>query len=397
MVENVRFFGIHEEGAIAQINSCASDEHAAYAVLAADGHQGYNCPIGGVIAYKNAVSPASVGFDIACGNKAVKLNVAYNDIKDNLNKIADEIFSNLSFGVGLNNSQKVDSPVFENEAWKNVDFLRHEQSLFALAREQLGTIGSGNHFVDVFTDKLEQIWIGVHFGSRGLGHKIATHFIKEAGGNPNSNPMDKPVVIDTETELGNQYIEAMNLAGAYAYAGRDWVCSRVAEIIGAEIVQEVHNHHNFAWKESHFGEEFWVVRKGSTPVFPGQQSFIGSSMGGNSVIVEGVDSDVSKDALYSTVHGAGRVMSRTQAAGKSKWVNGKKVRVSEGLVNMDQVRQRLTEQNIILRGAGADEAPEVYKNLEEVLGYHAGTIQVLHTLKPLIVCMAGDEYDPYKD
>src|SRR5690606_6222621 len=130
------------------------------------------------------------------------------------------------------------------------------------ARAQLGTVGSGNHYVDVFRDEDDNVWIGVHFGSRGLGHRTASHFMKRAG--DDLNIMDEaPHTLDTRTKDGQDYIAAMTLAGMYAYAGRDWVCARVAEIIGGDIVDEVHNHHNFAWFEEHHGEWYWVVRKGA--------------------------------------------------------------------------------------------------------------------------------------
>ena len=397
-IENIVIKGDHDEATIRQIQNCASAEEASHAALAADGHKGYNMPIGGVVAYKNHISPAGVGFDIACGNKAVRLNATYDDIKDDLTKIADEIFASLSFGVGRTNNERVDHDLFSDPAWREVDFLRKTQSLMPLARQQLGTIGSGNHYADIFRDEQDRIWVGVHFGSRGFGHKIATEFITLAGANPNGNMDDPPCLLDVNTPVGQDYIQAMNLAGRYAYAGRDWVCQKVASIIGAEIVEEIHNHHNFAWRESHFGDDLWVVRKGATPAAPGQKGFVGGSMGDQSVILEGVESEESARLLYSTVHGAGRVMSRTQAAGKKRKVDGKLVRVSEGLVNMDEVLARLTNQGILIRGAGADEAPEVYKRLPDVLAHHGNTIRVLHTLTPLIVCMAPEmEYDPYKD
>src|SRR5439155_9188484 len=112
------------------------------------------------------------------------------------------------------------------------------------------------------------------------------------------------------------YIEAMRLAGEYAYAGRDVVVDKVLQILGAGALHEVHNHHNYAWREEHFGRSFWVVRKGCTPAQPGQEGFVGASMGGESVILEGLEASQSREALYSTVHGAGRVMSRTEAAGR---------------------------------------------------------------------------------
>jgi tRNA-splicing ligase RtcB len=188
----------------------------------------------------------------------------------------------------------------------------------------------------------------------------------------------------------------MELAGRYAYAGRDWVCERVARILGARIVEEVHNHHNFAWKEKHGGRDLWVVRKGATPAFPGQRGFVGGSMGDISVILEGVDSDESKAALYSTVHGAGRVMSRTQAAGKRKW--GKQKGSSGGQITRAMMMDWVRKMGVELRGADTDESPHCYKRLPDVLEEHGNTIRIVHTLQPIGVAMAGpDVYDPYKD
>jgi tRNA-splicing ligase RtcB (3'-phosphate/5'-hydroxy nucleic acid ligase) len=212
-----------------------------------------------------------------------------------------------------------------------------------------------------------------------------------------------PILFDIDSEVGQAYIESMHLAGDYAYAGRDVVVDKVLEILGTKAVDEVHNHHNFSWYEEHFGKNYWVVRKGCTPAFPGQRGFIGATMGDISVIVEGVDSELSKTGLYSTVHGAGRVMSRRAAAGKKKWVKGRdgrkrEISVSPGLVDFEKVREDIRANGIELRGAGADEAPQCYKKLEKVLQYQGETIKVLHRLKPLGVAMAGEDVkDPYKD
>jgi tRNA-splicing ligase RtcB len=284
-------------------------------------------------------------------------------------------------------------------------------------------------------DEQDRVWVGVHFGSRGFGHKTASGFLALAQGLPfdaraREGEMDSPpVLFAADSELGQAYVEAMELAGRYAYAGRDVVVDKVLEILGAQPLYEVHNHHNFAWKEEHFGRTFWVVRKGCTPARPGQEGFVGGSMGDESVILEGVESGETASALYSTVHGAGRVMSRSQAAGRVRrrkaWMcsdrdcnrtfddggaiceahpNGrlKKVwteeQVRPGLVDWPAVQARLRARGIVLVGGGADEAPEVYKRLPDVLAAHGGTIRVKHTLRPLGVAMAGrDVHDPYKD
>jgi tRNA-splicing ligase RtcB len=197
-------------------------------------------------------------------------------------------------------------------------------------------------------------------------------------------------------------------------------------------VHEVHNHHNFAWREEHFGRTYWVIRKGCTPARPGQEGFVGGSMGDDSVILEGVASPDSEQALFSTVHGAGRVMSRSQAAGRVRRQTvyactvrdcdfavpareytgqtcqrhpGTKLRkwrreqvVTPGVVDWEAVQARLRRQGIVLVGGGADEAPEVYKRLPDVLAAHGGTVRVKHRLRPLGVAMAGrDVHDPYKD
>jgi tRNA-splicing ligase RtcB len=283
--------------------------------------------------------------------------------------------------------------------------------LYALAKEQLGTVGSGNHFIDLFEDEDGYLWIGVHFGSRGFGHKTATGFLAMAQGKEFTDKVSEgsmdapPVLVKAGSEIGMDYIAAMSLAGDYAYAGRDVVVNKVLEILGNPLVtKEVHNHHNFMWVEEHFGNHYFVVRKGCTPAFPGQEGFIGANMLDNSVIIEGVDSELSRKGLYSTVHGAGRVMSRTAAAGKAKWIKnettGKKVKtvIAPGLVDFDEVKKEMQNDNIILKGAGADEAPQCYKKLSHVLAAQGETIKIKHILSPIGVAMAGDEtVDPYKD
>jgi tRNA-splicing ligase RtcB len=176
----------------------------------------------------------------------------------------------------------------------------------------------------------------------------------------------------------------------------------VVDILGGRERELVHNHHNFAWKENHEGEELVVVRKGATPAFPGQKGFIGGSMADDAVIVQGSGSsdpavaETQRRALFSTVHGAGRVMSRTAAAGKRHRKTGRVL--SPGRVTPQMMEAWVKEKGVVLRGGGLDEAPQVYRRLPDVLAAQANTIEVLHTLRPLIVVMAGEgEFDPYKD
>ncbi len=406
MMDGVPVWGVPDESAVKQIKTCLAEKEAAAGALMGDHHLGYAMPIGGVVAYHGMVSPSGVGYDIACGNKAVRLDVKAEDVRKDIDKIMDMIFRGISFGVGRKNQERVDHELFDDETWDLVDDLHIRapkcRDLKQLARQQLGTVGSGNHYVDLFVDERDRVWCGVHFGSRGLGHKLATHFIKQGGGADGMHVA--PVVFEEGSHLGESYIRCMNLAGRYAYAGRDWVCDKVARLLKAPIVEEVHNHHNFAWKETHVIDgsehELWVVRKGATPAFPGQRGFVGGSMGDISVILEGVESEDSAAALHSTVHGAGRVMSRTRAAGKKRWDKkaGGFVRKSEGEISKEMMNQWVKRAGVTLRGAGTDESPHCYKRLPDVLEAHGSTVKIVHTLTPIGVAMAGeDEFDPYKD
>jgi len=387
-IHGIPVWGVPEEGAVSQIKTCART--ADRVALMADHHKGYAVPIGGVVAYRDAISPSGVGYDIACGNKAVRVDMPGERLRAGIARIMDHVSKCVSFGVGRRNNEPVDHQLFDDPAWRGTP----AAPLKEMARGQLGTVGSGNHYVDLFTDEQDRVWIGVHFGSRGLGHKIATWFLDRAGA---KDGMDvEPCVIPARSDLGQQYLQCMHLAGQYAYAGRDWVCQRVARILGAEIVEEVHNHHNFAWRETHQGEQLWVVRKGATPAFPGQKGFVGGSMGETSVILEGAENDAARHSLYSTVHGAGRVMGRNEAKGKTDRKTGNVLR--PGKVSPQMMREWVERAGVELRGAGLDESPHCYKRLHEVLAEHRDSIRILHTLTPVGVAMAGaNEFDPYKD
>lgn len=393
MYDNVSVFGNVDHRAIEQLQNCMKVGPAVAGAIMADGHVGYSMNVGGVVAYKDGISPSGVGYDIGCGNKAVMLDMHYGEIASDMNRVMDEVFSRISFGIGRKNNVDVDHDLFDADEWRDISMLA---PLKDMARKQLGTVGSGNHYVDIFYDERGRVWVGVHFGSRGLGHKIASHYIKEGGGT--DGMFVDPVVLDTNSDLGREYIAAMNLAGRYAYAGRDWVCEEVARILGGNIVDSVHNHHNFAWFENHEGEDLWVVRKGATPAFPDQRGFVGGTMGECSVILAGAESELSKHSLYSTVHGAGRVMSRNEAAGKTKWKNGVKTRVSEGKISQEMMNEWVGRAGVVLRGAGVDESPHCYKRLSEVLEAQGDTIRIVNVLTPVGVAMAGaDIFDPYKD
>lgn len=388
-------FGVHDDNTMRQFERCLKTGNVVGGVLCADGHYGYSQPVGGVIVYDGQISPSGVGYDIACGNKAVKTNLKHEDIKDDLPAIMDEVARRIVFGVGRDNVERVDHALFDDPDWavyREIGKQEHDR-LYALARKQLGTAGSGNHFVDILIEEeTGDVWLANHFGSRGFGHLTATGFLNLAHGRPflakapRGGMDDRPTLLDMDSELGDMYYQAMRLAGRYAYAGRDVVMEQLLSIVQAEAVFEVHNNHNYAWKETHGGREYIVVRKGATPAAPGQLSFIGGSMGDISVIIRGKDSAKSRKAFYSTVHGAGRIMSRRQALGK---FNRKTRKRTGGRVTPEEMHKAVREYGVELRGAGPDESPFVYRKLRDVLDAHAETIEVLHVLRPIGVCMDG--------
>jgi tRNA-splicing ligase RtcB len=434
-----RIFGEHDQKTIDQLTTCLESDQAIAGALCADGHFGYSMPIGGVVSYDNAVSPSGVGYDIACGNKAVQTDLMYATVFNDVPKILDEINARISFGMGRSNEQeKVDHELFDSPLWPEIE--RLSRGLKQKAQAQLGTVGGGNHYVDLLVDEEGILWVANHFGSRGFGHTIAKGFLNLAANrdfNDHARDREEPTVLPLNTELGASYWAMMGLAGEYAYAGRDYVMEQVLEILGAQPVVTVHNHHNFAWVEA---SEI-VVRKGATPLTR-ELAFIGGSMGDMSVIVRGAPpkdwagqplpppvADIG--AIGSAPHGAGRAMSRTKAAGKvrKRKLYGCSVRscsyvksasefkigdvcpehesalrkfwkdeqISEGLIDWPAVKKDLFERGIIVVGAAADEAPGAYKDLATVLAQHTN-IEIVQTLLPVGVVMAGaNVVDLYKD
>src|SRR3989442_15074258 len=208
----VRIFGEHDEHTKGQMGRCMQYGSVVGGVLCADGHLGYAQPVGGVIAYQEHISVSGVGFDIACGNMAVQLDLPKQAIADRVGALVNEIAANVSFGLGRSNAEKVEHELFDSPLWQEAPAIGHLKSM---ARDQLGTVGSGNHYVDLFEDEDGLVWIGVHFGSRGLGHKTATAFIKAAG---RKDGIDvPPTPLHQARALGRQHLPAMTLAPPYAH------------------------------------------------------------------------------------------------------------------------------------------------------------------------------------
>jgi tRNA-splicing ligase RtcB len=431
---DLTIFGEADDNTVKQMNNCLDVQQGSKGVLCADNHLGYAQPVGGVVAYRNRISVSGVGYDIGCGNKAVKTNILVAEFEPGgVATVMDEIERRIAFGIGPNPGEKApDHPVLDSI--READFAP-QRALLDRAANQLGTVGGGNHYVDLFEDEEGWLWVGVHFGSRGFGHTTANGFLHIANGRPfqtkgdaEAGLFDAPVTFRTDSQEGESYIAAMQLAGEYAYAGRDVVVDRVLDILGAEAVWGVHNHHNYAWLETHFGEKWFVTRKGATPAFPGQYGFVGSTMGEDSVILKGTEgliplskgSEWQQRSLFSTVHGAGRAMSRSRAAGKKKkrWTCSNRdcdwfqppnthkpedgkcpqcgnarltkqwIQFAEGEINWTYESGAVRCAGIELRGAGAEEAPGAYKRLPDVLEAMGNTIEVINYLRPIGVAMA---------
>jgi tRNA-splicing ligase RtcB len=426
----IRVYGYsYDSQAVAQITTVAAHGWVTEAALMADNHLGYSMPIGGVAAYREMVSPSGVGYDIGCGVMAVRTSLTFADVRADLARIADEVAARISFGIGRRNPNPVEHALFDSPTWAEIPELtevvpgrKGSWSLRSRAAQQLGTVGSGNHYVDLLVEPDGgSLWAACHFGSRGFGHGVATGFLNLAAGRefhagpiagesmhavPSLLPLTDAAARELGTpdvarsvEAGRRYEAAVELAGRYAYAGREHVMGEVLAILGAEALQTVHNHHNYVWTEDRGGERVQVVRKGATPAFPGQTGFIGGSMGDWAVVVEGVDSPLAERTLRSTVHGAGRVMSRSKAKGNRKGTR-------PGVITREMMRDRLDEfrtesgHPLEVRGGDVDESPFVYRNLAEVVRAHVETetIRVVHRMLPVVVCMAGtDVWDPFKD
>src|SRR5262245_58014817 len=243
-MSTIKTFGEVDARSLAQLERCMAAGDAEFGVLCADHHPGYSQPIGGGIAYEGYVSPSGVGYDIGCGNKAAETGLTRADLDalGGVDAVMGEITRRISFGMGVPAAERVDHPVLDRI--RNADFAP-QRKLAQLAASQLGTVGSGNHYVNVMEDERGRIWVGVHFGSRGFGHKTASGFLALAQGlsfdaKAHEGEMDSPpVLFPVDSELGESYIAAMEVAGDYAYAGRDVVVDKVLEILGAEAVHEV--------------------------------------------------------------------------------------------------------------------------------------------------------------
>jgi len=367
-----------EPEAVQQLVNACQLPVSVRAALMPDAHRGYGLPIGGVLATRNAVIPYAVGVDIACRVKLSVLDLPLAWLKDDLARLRSAIERETRFGVGAEFKSRRQHGVLDQD-W-NVSPVT--KKLRDKAWSQLGTSGSGNHFVEFGVFHVEHEELGVpageylaflsHSGSRGTGAEVAGHYSKRAKAlHPELPSQLRDLAwLDLDREDGQEYWAAMELMGQYAAANHACIHQHVAQNLGATVLLDLENHHNFAWKERHDGEELIVHRKGATPAGAGVLGIIPGSMATTTYVARGRGNP---DSLDSASHGAGRVMSRTQAKKTFRW---------------DDVGPVLERRGVTLMSAGLDEVPMVYKDIDQVMAAQADLVEPVATFEPRLVKMA---------
>jgi tRNA-splicing ligase RtcB len=367
-----------EPDSVRQLENACRLPVAVRGALMPDAHVGYGLPIGGVLATDNAVIPYAVGVDIACRMKMSVLDLPTDSLLRDPDGLIRSIERETRFGIGAAFKKKRRHDVMD-EDWSVTDVTRR---LKDKAWAQLGTSGSGNHFVEFGTLRIETADLGLdpglylallsHSGSRGAGATIASHYSKLARKRHPELPKELTHLawLDLDSDDGREYWSAMELMGLYAAANHACIHRHIPERLGAEVLLDFENHHNFAWREQHDGEDVIVHRKGATPAGEGVVGIIPGSMATSTYVVRGLGND---ESLRSAAHGAGRVMSRTQAKRTFRWPD---------------VQRLLDERGVTLLSAGLDEVPMVYKDIDAVMAAQSDLVAPIARFEPKIVKMA---------
>ncbi len=377
-----------DERSMAQLASIASLPFVHHHVAAMpDVHLGTGATIGSVIATHKAIIPAAVGVDIGCGMVAARLSITAKDLDEKaLNKVFDQITRDVPVGLAQHADDRVRvEAVRPFEAGLKALTDRHPQLLKALGKfskwtHQMGTLGSGNHFIEVCLDESDQVWVMLHSGSRGVGHAIADYFIQLARQDMERWMIQLPdrdlAYFPEGTEHFNDYVEAVQWAQEYAMANRQAMLELVLDALARHLpaftvtTEAVNCHHNYVTKEHHFGADVWVTRKGAIRAGEGELGIVPGSMGARSFIVRGKGN---ADSFCSSAHGAGRRMSRMAA------------------------QKHFTQADLQAQTAGVicrkdkgvlDEIPGAYKDIDQVMTNQRDLTDILHTLKQ-VVCVKG--------
>lgn len=369
-----------DQNAIKQMENAAQLPISLRGALMPDAHLGYGLPIGGVLAVQNAVIPYAVGVDIACRMKLSVLDMPPHVLRGEQKRLSNALENETRFGMGasFNRGERRDHPVMEADWGVTTVTARLRDKAWA----QLGTSGSGNHFVEfgiltVMQDGLslpqgEFLTLLSHSGSRGAGATVADFYSKLAMELHTELPKELCHLawLDLDSDTGREYWAAMQLMGQYAAANHACIHRHVAKSLGAKVLLDVENHHNFAWQEEHDRQTVIVHRKGATPAGEGILGIIPGSMGTPGFVVRGRGNEAS---LNSAAHGAGRRMSRKQAMKSFTW---------------SDVKKYLREREVTLLSAGLDEVPMAYKDIYEVMAAQSDLVETLARFDPKLVKMA---------
>ncbi len=350
--------------------------------LMPDAHSGYGMPIGGVAALEEALSPNMVGVDIGCGMLAVQTSLTDIDT-ETVKRIVDKIYERIPLGFD-HHEQPQENPIFlDLPRWEKTEVCRRE---LVSARRQIGTLGGGNHFMEIQRGSDGHIWFMIHSGSRNLGKKVAEHYNKKAVKLCTMFKQNEVVKQDLAflpigTREAADYILEMKLCLDFAFENRKALARTIQtifreEIASAEFIREINIHHNYAALEEHFGRKVWVHRKGATLAGADTIGIIPGSQGSSSYIVQGLGNETS---MRSCSHGAGRCMSRSKAIKELNLAHEQEILNRQGIVH------RMNEQALL------DEAPGAYKNIDEVMEAQKDLVKILIKLTPLGVVKALNE------
>lgn len=349
-----------------------------------DVHAGKGSTIGTVIATEKAIIPAAVGTDLGCGMNAVRLSLKASDLPENLVNIRHQLERDIPMGFGSNGDNKNINNISETfkpipPAVTDIIFKGYKEKAYKKAYSQLGTLGSGNHFIELCIDENQDVWIMLHSGSRGIGNMIGTYFIEKAKKRMEEYFITLPdgdlAYLPESTDDFNDYMEAVGWAQNYALENRKAMMTLVIAALRMHIKKEftitqeaINCHHNYVEKENHFGKNMWVTRKGAIRAREGDLGVIPGSMGQKSYIVRGKGN---LESYCSCSHGAGRKMSRNKA---------RKVFTVEDLKNQTVGVECLKNDSII------DEIPGAYKDIDVVMENQKDLVEVVHTLKQVLCC-----------
>ena len=367
-----------EDSAVQQMLNACRLPIAVRGALMPDAHLGYGLPVGGVLATRAAVIPYAVGVDIACRMKLSVFDEPTRTMRGQDDRLRKILERETLFGVGAEFRDRREHAVM-NSDWNTTPVTA---GLRNKAWGQLGTSGSGNHFVEFGEFEVNTAELGVppgtylallsHSGSRGAGATVAGHYSRLAmKEHPElEGELKRLAWLSLDTDAGREYWRAMELMGQYASANHACIHQAIRRALGAKVLLGIENHHNFAWKETHFGEEVVVHRKGATPAGTGVLGVIPGSMATPSFIVRGRGAP---ESLSSAAHGAGRAMSRTAARARFTWKDARPV---------------LEEHGVTLISAGIDEAPMAYKDIHAVMASQADLVETVAKFQPRLVKMA---------